>query len=108
MEDSVKADCSITSQALYQQYLMEKLGNFINPGNGDLDYQIEYIIAGKDNDEANLKAVAEEQAFARERRNQCGRPYGGPCESGTGDICRSGYSSQFSYSSGSWRDRKVH
>ena len=50
MEDSVKADCSITSQALYQQYLMEKLENFINPGNGDLDYQIEYIIAGKDNE----------------------------------------------------------
>lgn len=72
MEDSVKADCSITSQALYQQYLMEKLGNFINPGNGDLDYQIEYIIAGKDNDEANLKAVANKLLRVREGINVAG------------------------------------
>ena len=105
MEDSVKADCSITSQALYQQYLMEKLGNFINPGNGDLDYQIEYIIAGKDNDEANLKAVANKLLRVREGINVAGL-MAAPCESGTGDICRSGYSSQFSYSSGSWRDQK--
>lgn len=47
MEDSVKADGSMLSQVLYQQYLMEKLGNYIEPGKSGLSYQIEYIIGKK-------------------------------------------------------------
>ncbi len=43
---------------LYQQYLMEKLGNYIEPGKSGLSYQIEYIIGKKNSDEANLKDVA--------------------------------------------------
>ena len=52
MEDSVKADGSMLSQVLYQQYLMEKLGNYIEPGKSGLSYQIEYIIGKKNSDEA--------------------------------------------------------
>ena len=72
MEDSVKTDSSVTSQMLYQQYLMEKLGNYMKPGQGDLEYQIEYIINGKDSDEENLRAIANKLLRVREGINMAG------------------------------------
>ena len=69
MEDSVKADGSMLSQVLYQQYLMEKLGNYIEPGKSGLSYQIEYIIGKKNSDEANLKDVAKKLLMVREGLN---------------------------------------
>ena len=69
MEDSVKADGSMLSQVLYQQYLMEKLGNYIEPGKSGLRYQIEYIIGKKNSDEANLKDVAKKLLMVREGLN---------------------------------------
>lgn len=69
MEDTVKSDGSILSQVLYQQYLLEKLGNYMEPGKGDLSYQIEYIIEQKYSDEANLKAIAKKLLMVREGIN---------------------------------------
>ena len=69
MEDTVKKDGTLISQVLYQQYLMEKLGNYMEPGKGGLRYQIEYIIEKKNSDEANLKAVAKKLLMVREGIN---------------------------------------
>ena len=41
---------SATSQILYQQYLMEHLGNYREPSTAGLKYQIEYLLSGKSSD----------------------------------------------------------
>lgn len=69
MTDSVKADSSPASQVLYQQYLMDRLGNFMEPGKGGLSYQIEYILGGRKSDEDNLKSIARKLLLIREGVN---------------------------------------
>ena len=69
LSESAKRDDSNLSRLLYQQYLMEKLGNYSNPGDGALQYQIEYILAGKESDTENLKAMAEKLLLVREGVN---------------------------------------
>lgn len=69
MREKTKADHSLTSQLLYQQYLMEKLGTYRNPGRGGLSCQIEYILEGKDSDEENVKAIAKKLLLIREGVN---------------------------------------
>lgn len=65
----VTEDNSYTSQLLFQQYLIDKFGNYQNPGSGTLKYHIEYILGGKDNDVDNLKAVAGKLLLVREGVN---------------------------------------
>lgn len=65
----VEEDNSYMSQLLFQQYLMDKLGNYQKPGSGALKYQIEYVLSGKDNDADNLKAVAGKLLLVREGVN---------------------------------------
>lgn len=62
-------DTSYTSQVLFQQYLMDRLGNFRRPSSKGLSYQVEYILEGKDNDLDNLKAVAGKLLIIREGVN---------------------------------------
>ena len=69
MNGEIKADHSLTSQILCQQYLMEKLGNYRKPGKGDLSCQIEYILEGKDSDQENVKAIAKKLLLIREGVN---------------------------------------
>lgn len=72
MSDPLKADHSYLSGILFQQYLMEKLGNFekpAKPSKKNLQYQIEYILKGKTSDKENLKAVAKELLLIREGVN---------------------------------------
>lgn len=69
MPDGVTAENSYISEILYQQYLMNHLGNYINPSAEGLAYQMEYVFAGKDNDIDNLKAVASKLLFIREGVN---------------------------------------
>lgn len=69
MRENLKEDTSTTSQILYQQYLMEKLGNYSDPGKGGLSYQIEYVLYGRDSDRENLKAVARKLLLIREGVN---------------------------------------
>ena len=69
MPDGVTADSSYTSGVLFQQYLMNHLGNYTDPSKESLAYQMEYIFGGKDSDEDNLKAVASKLLFIREGVN---------------------------------------
>ena len=69
MPDGVIADNGHTSEILYQQYLMNHLGNYMDPSSEGLAYQMEYIFAGKENDVDNLKAVASKLLFIREGVN---------------------------------------
>lgn len=69
MEDTVKTDGTLISQVLYQQYLVEKLGNYMEPGKGGLSYQIEYIIGRNNSDKANLKSIAKKLLLVREGIN---------------------------------------
>lgn len=66
MPDGIVKDESYTGQLLFQQYLMNKLGNYREPSKGGLRYQIEYILAGKDNDVDNLKETAKKLLLVRE------------------------------------------
>lgn len=67
--EAEKRDISYTSQLLFQQYLMEKFGNYNSPGQGGLKYQTEYILGGKTGDIANLKFVASRLLLIREGVN---------------------------------------
>ena len=69
MYEAEKTDVSYTSQILFQQYLMEKLGNYSSPGQGGLKYQTEYILGGKMGDIENLKFVAKRLLLIREGVN---------------------------------------
>lgn len=64
-------DTGYTSQVLFQQYLMDKLGNFRSPSSSSkgLGYQVEYVLEGKDNDLDNLKGVAGKLLIIREGVN---------------------------------------
>jgi hypothetical protein len=48
---------------------MQKLGNFMDPSQYGLSYQIEYILAGKYSDRDNLASIAEELLLIREGVN---------------------------------------
>lgn len=69
MPDGVSTENSYASEVLFQQYLMTHLGNYGNPSDKGLAYQMEYIFAGKDDDMDNLKAVASRLLFIREGVN---------------------------------------
>lgn len=69
MGEGLEKDESYLSGILFQQYLMEHLGNYRNPASGALQYQIEYLIAGKNNDTANLKSIASQLLLVREGVN---------------------------------------
>jgi len=60
---------SATSQILYQQYLMEHLGNYREPSTAGLKYQIEYLLGGKSSDRENLQTVARRLLLIREGIN---------------------------------------
>lgn len=66
---NVEADTSYTSQILFQQYLMDKLGNYQNPASKGLSYHMEYILYGNNSDKENLKAVAKRLLLIREGVN---------------------------------------
>ena len=82
MPDGVTADSSYTSgvlfqqesdaytsELLFQQYLMNHLGNYTDPSKESLAYQMEYVFGGRDNDIDNLKSVASKLLFIREGVN---------------------------------------
>lgn len=59
-----------TDDVLFLHYIMTHMGNFarrINPGG--LDYQVEYILGGKESDEENLKVVVRELLAIRTAAN---------------------------------------
>ena len=54
----IRSDNSYTSGILFGQYLLKKLGNYRRPAAAGLNYQVEYILGGKNSDRENLKSVA--------------------------------------------------
>lgn len=62
-------DDSYTSGLLFQQYLIQSLGNYTNPGTGGLSYETEYVLAGKESDVENLKSIAARLLLIREGVN---------------------------------------
>lgn len=69
LSKSYKKDRSLAAQVLFQQYLLERLGNLQSPGEGVLAYQIEYVLGGKKGDEENLRLMAKKLLLVREGVN---------------------------------------
>ncbi len=61
---------SVAETLLFDAYVLEQCGTYTNPKEtGQLKYQAEYILAGKDNDIDNLKAVVHRLLLLREISN---------------------------------------
>lgn len=69
MDSDIQSDNSYTSGALFSQYLLKKLGNYRNPSAMGLNYQVEYILGGKNSDRENLKSVAGKLLLIRQGAN---------------------------------------
>ena len=60
----------LTADLLFQQYLFERFGLFTDrEKEGVLDYELEYILCGKNSDEKNLKTVVTRLLLLREGAN---------------------------------------
>lgn len=69
LEEAVKLE-EFTERFFFQEYLLRYMGNYVNPpGNAALDYQMEYLIAGKETDGDNLRTIANRLCALREVAN---------------------------------------
>lgn len=65
-----REDISVTEELLFDAYILEKCGTYRTPKKtGLLQYQTEYILAGKNHDMENLKAVVHRLLLLREVSN---------------------------------------
>ena len=69
MDSGIQTDNSYTSGILFGQYLLKKLGNYRKPAASGLNYQVEYILGGKNSDRENLKSVAAKLLLIRQGVN---------------------------------------
>ena len=69
MPQNTGKDNSGSAKVLFQQYLMDHLGNYRSPSKAGLQYQLEYLLAGKRSDRENLRAVANRLLLIREGVN---------------------------------------
>lgn len=61
---------SVVDEVLFGEYLIEKCGDYRNPSaDGALQYELEYILAGKSSDIENLRWVAGRLILLREAAN---------------------------------------
>ena len=68
--EAEKASVSLTERFWFDAYIAEMSGSYRNPKKtGCLQYQTEYVLAGKDSDADNLKMVAERLLLLREVSN---------------------------------------
>lgn len=64
------ASFSVVDEVLFGEYLIEKCGDYRNPSSGGaLQYELEYILAGKNSDIENLRWVAGRLILLREAAN---------------------------------------
>lgn len=64
------ATFSVVDEVLFGEYLIEKCGDYRNPSaDGALQYELEYILAGKSSDMENLRWVAGRLILLREAAN---------------------------------------
>ena len=67
---SSKEDTAIIDKTIYSQYLLKNYSYFGRDiGHDGLSYEVEYIIAGKESDEANLVTIVEKILLMREAAN---------------------------------------
>lgn len=60
----------VSDELIFNEYLIRKCGKYTNPKEtGALQYQLEYILIGRDNDVENLKAVVNKLLLLRETAN---------------------------------------
>lgn len=65
-----KPTIGFADKAILEQYIVEYLSNFVDQQEGHaMDYELEYILAGKENDPENLKNVVERILATREAAN---------------------------------------
>ncbi|MEY8427416.1 DUF5702 domain-containing protein [Lachnospiraceae bacterium 46-15] len=65
-----KKNTGAAADVIFQGYLLDHFGTWRKPcKDGALEYQMEYILMGKDSDEANLKAVVNRLLLMREGVN---------------------------------------
>jgi len=70
LHDGVDKPDSMIDELIYNEYLMKMCGSYSAPKNeGMLQYQIEYILYGKNSDAANLRACAERLYAVRAAAN---------------------------------------
>ena len=62
-------ESDVYADALFQVYIVKKLGSYRNPADYGLRYQLEYIIGGGTNDRGNLETVANRLLLIREGVN---------------------------------------
>lgn len=68
--DNEREAVSAAEHLLFDAYVLEKCGTYREPKKtGQLQYQAEYVLAGKDNDTDNLKAVVHRLLLLREVSN---------------------------------------
>ncbi len=62
-----KSTSRIDAKALFEFYIMEKFSSALEPKseNRNLDYEVEYILCGKESDAENLKAVVNQLLLVR-------------------------------------------
>lgn len=61
LDSSQQVSDSVLSKNLYTKYILDKCGYFNNKKeNAKINYQIEYLLKGKDSDVSNLELVAEQ------------------------------------------------
>ena len=59
----------MTDRLLFHEYLLRHFGNYREPCESGLSYPLEYLVAGRDSDVANLQAVANRLLLVREGAN---------------------------------------
>lgn len=62
--------CSSIDEIIYNEYLMKKCGNYLEPAQkGRLSYEVEYILFGQNSDRANLNKCIEKLLMVRTASN---------------------------------------
>ena len=69
LDSDIQAEDSYIDGVLFGQYLLKKLGNYRKPASAGLNYQVEYILGGKNSDRENLKSIATKLLLIRQGVN---------------------------------------
>ncbi len=68
--DMDESESGLTAEAIFQDYLVQHFPSMTDKeSEGALDYQVEYILGGKDSDQENLKYVVNRLLLLREGTN---------------------------------------
>ena len=69
LEGWYQREAGLFDDALFQQYIIKKLGNYLHPSDTGMNYQVEYILGRQMTDRENLEHVAGRLLLIREGIN---------------------------------------